>query len=92
MARICQRCQHPNEDHAKFCLSCGAMLEVEVADQADPLIGKVIRIENKGRNPTVITEKVVAPSNAVAITIAEPSLAPGAATTAYIVLPAGEAQ
>ncbi len=43
MARICQRCQHPNEDHAKFCLSCGAMLEVEVADQADPLIGKVIQ-------------------------------------------------
>jgi conjugal transfer pilus assembly protein TraK len=60
--------------------------------RGDTLIGKVIRIENKGRNPTVITEKVVAPSNAVAITIAEPSLAPGAATTAYIVLPAGEAQ
>jgi len=43
MARICQRCQHPNEDHAKFCLSCGAMLEVEVADQADPMVGKVIQ-------------------------------------------------
>jgi serine/threonine-protein kinase len=43
MARICQRCQHPNEDHAKFCLSCGAMLEVEAADQADPMVGKVIQ-------------------------------------------------
>ena len=42
MARICQRCQHSNEDHAKFCLSCGGMLEVEVADSADPLLGKVI--------------------------------------------------
>ncbi|MDQ3035183.1 MAG: protein kinase, partial [Myxococcota bacterium] len=42
MARICQRCQHHNEDHAKFCLSCGAMLEVDVQDNADPLIGKVL--------------------------------------------------
>ena len=60
--------------------------------RGNELVGKVIRIENKGRVPAVITEKVVAPSNAVAITIAEPNLAPGAATTAYIVLPAGGAQ
>jgi conjugal transfer pilus assembly protein TraK len=56
------------------------------------LTGKVIRIENNGRAPTVLTEKIVAPSNAVAITIAEPNLAPGAATTAYIVLPTGESE
>lgn len=56
------------------------------------LTGKVIRIENNGRSPTVLTERVVAPSNAVAITIAEPNLAPGTATTAYIVLPAGESE
>ncbi|UVO53801.1 type-F conjugative transfer system secretin TraK [Sphingomonas sp. SUN039] len=56
------------------------------------LIGKVIRIENTGKAAVAITEKVVAPSNAVAITIAEPTLAPGAATTAYIVLPAGASQ
>jgi tRNA A-37 threonylcarbamoyl transferase component Bud32 len=44
MARICQRCQHSNEDHAKFCLSCGGMLEVEVeGTDADPLLGKVIQ-------------------------------------------------
>ncbi len=60
--------------------------------RGDSLIGKVIRIENKGRTAATITEKVVAPSNAVAITIAEPNLAPDAATTAYIVLPAGDAQ
>ncbi len=42
MARICQRCSHHNEDHAKFCLSCGAMLEVEAASNEDPLIGKVL--------------------------------------------------
>ena len=56
------------------------------------LTGKVIRIENDGRSATVLTERVVAPSNAVAVTIAEPNLAPGAATTAYIVLPAGESE
>ena len=56
------------------------------------LTGKVIRIENDGRAATMLTERVVAPSNAVAVTIAEPNLAPGAATTAYIVLPAGESE
>ena len=43
MARICQRCNHHNEDHAKFCLSCGGMLEMESeGDSGDPLIGKVL--------------------------------------------------
>mgnify|MGYP001385436252 FL=1 len=43
MARHCQRCSHANEDHAKFCLSCGAMLEVEdESGGADPLVGKVL--------------------------------------------------
>ncbi|HEY8429537.1 MAG TPA: protein kinase, partial [Sandaracinaceae bacterium] len=42
MARICQRCSHHNEDHAKFCLSCGAMLEVEAGSNDDPLLGKVL--------------------------------------------------
>ena len=64
-----------------------------IAEYRGPtLIGKVIRIENDGRSATVLTERVVAPSNAVAVTIAEPNLAPGAATTAYIVLPAGESE
>jgi conjugal transfer pilus assembly protein TraK len=56
------------------------------------MTGKVIRIENKGHTPLAITEKVVAPSNAMAVSIAEPTLAPGAVTTAYIVQPAGENQ
>ena len=43
MARTCQRCSHANEDHAKFCLSCGAMLEVEdESGGTDPWIGKVL--------------------------------------------------
>jgi conjugal transfer pilus assembly protein TraK len=56
------------------------------------LTGKVLRIENKGRSATVLTEKVVAPGNAVAVTIAEPRLAPGAVTTAYLVTAAGESR
>ncbi|MCB9617300.1 MAG: protein kinase [Sandaracinus sp.] len=42
MARECQRCSYSNQDEAKFCLQCGAMLEVEVADASDPLIGKIL--------------------------------------------------
>lgn len=42
MARNCQRCQHPNDDKAKFCLSCGAMLELDAPDPTDALIGKVL--------------------------------------------------
>jgi conjugal transfer pilus assembly protein TraK len=64
-----------------------------IAEYRGPaLTGKVIRIENKGRVPVAITEKVVAPTNATAVSIADANLAPGAATTAYIVLPAGESQ
>ena len=42
MTRVCQRCQHQNTPEAKFCLQCGAMLEVEVENAADPLIGKIL--------------------------------------------------
>ncbi len=41
MARTCKRCNHANTDEAKFCLQCGAMLEVESADGGDPLVGKI---------------------------------------------------
>jgi len=44
MSRPCQRCGHLNEGHAKFCLSCGAMLEIAAeGSDADPLLGKVIQ-------------------------------------------------
>ena len=52
------------------------------------LTGQVLRIENRGAHPMVLGDSVIAPSNAVAVTVAEPTLAPGAITTAYIVLPA----
>ena len=42
MARVCQRCDYENAEEAKFCLQCGAMLEVEAEDGGDPLIGKIL--------------------------------------------------
>ncbi|MEM9072223.1 MAG: serine/threonine-protein kinase [Myxococcota bacterium] len=42
MARSCQRCGYDNTDEARFCLQCGAMLEVEVAQNSDPLLGKIL--------------------------------------------------
>ena len=52
------------------------------------LQGQVLRIENKGAKPLTLGDDLIAPSNAIAVTIAEPMLAPGAVTTAYIVSPA----
>ena len=65
----------------------------QVAEYRGPeLKGQVLRIENRGAKPLTLGDSLIAPSNAVAVTIAEPSLAPGAVTTAYIVMPnsAGE--
>jgi serine/threonine-protein kinase len=42
MSRKCQRCSHQNTPEAKFCLQCGAMLEMEAADASDPLVGKIL--------------------------------------------------
>lgn len=61
----------------------------EIAEyRGTALTGQVLRIENKGSRPAVLGDSVIAPSNAVAVTVAEPTLAPGAVTTAYIVLSA----
>lgn len=49
------------------------------------LTGKVLRIENKGGAPIELNEATVAPTNLLAVSIAEPSLGPGKATTAYLI-------
>lgn len=49
------------------------------------LSGKVLRIENKGPSEVELTEGTVAPTSALAVSIAEPRLAPGKVTTAYLV-------
>jgi conjugal transfer pilus assembly protein TraK len=53
------------------------------------LIGRVLRIENSSSAPITLTETTVAPSSALAVSIAEPKLEPGRVTTAYLVLQNG---
>jgi serine/threonine-protein kinase len=43
MAIACQRCNYQNTDDARFCLQCGAMVEQETQNAADPLIGKILQ-------------------------------------------------
>jgi conjugal transfer pilus assembly protein TraK len=49
------------------------------------LTGKVLRIENKGHDAVELSEGLVAPASALAVSIAESKLAPGKVTTAYLV-------
>ena len=57
--------------------------------RGEALTGRVLRIENKGTAETVLTEATVAPASALAVSIAEPKLAPGRVTTAYLVSRSG---
>ena len=54
------------------------------------LAGRVLRIENTGKRAVTLDEQVLAPSNAVAVSVAEPNLASGQTTMAYIVTPPGQ--
>jgi conjugal transfer pilus assembly protein TraK len=47
--------------------------------------GKLIKITNRGTKPAALTEDKVAPADAIAVSITNPRLAPGEATTAFIV-------
>ena len=49
------------------------------------LTGNVLRLENKGTAPIELNEATVAPASALAVSIADPKLAPGKVTTAYLV-------
>ena len=53
--------------------------------RGEAMTGRVLRIENKGTAETTLTESTVAPASALAVSIAEPKLAPGRVTTAYLV-------
>lgn len=43
MAALCTRCGKPLTEQAKFCLHCGAMIEVAVDGEVDPLVGKIVQ-------------------------------------------------
>ncbi|MEI5617445.1 type-F conjugative transfer system secretin TraK, partial [Streptomyces brasiliscabiei] len=49
------------------------------------LVGKIVRLENRGSRPVTLREDAVAPADAIAVSIAHAELAPGQVTTAYIV-------
>lgn len=51
------------------------------------LIGRVLRVENAGAGAIELTETMLAPRSALAVSIAEPKLEPGKVTTAYLVSP-----
>lgn len=53
--------------------------------RGDDITGRVLRIENKGTQEATLTEATVAPASSLAVSIAEPKLAPGKVTTAYLV-------
>ncbi|GGN55425.1 conjugal transfer protein TraK [Novosphingobium sp. PC22D] len=67
-------------------------LKVQLVSEYDGLLlaGKVLRIENTGSEPVLLGEDLIASRGAVAVSISNPSLAPGQATGAYVVVPAGE--
>ena len=53
--------------------------------RGEAMTGRVLRIENKGTAEASLTDASVAPASALAVSIAEPKLAPGRVTTAYLV-------
>lgn len=53
------------------------------------LTGRMLRIENRGKAAVQLDGQVIAPSNAVAVSVSQPALKPGEATTAFIVTPSG---
>jgi conjugal transfer pilus assembly protein TraK len=50
------------------------------------LTGKLLKLSNRGTKPVTLTEDQVGPSDAVAISITNPKLEPGQATTAFVVV------
>lgn len=57
-----------------------------IAEYRGPMLaGRVLRIENRGDGPITLDERTVASRDALAVTVTEPRLDPGKATTAYLV-------
>ncbi|PKP94602.1 MAG: conjugal transfer protein TraK [Alphaproteobacteria bacterium HGW-Alphaproteobacteria-16] len=58
----------------------------------EALSGRVLRIENRGREAVTLDNKMIAPASALAVAVAEPELPPGRVTTAYLVWQNGSGQ
>lgn len=67
-------------------------LKVQLVSEYNGLTmaGRVLRIENTGKEPVVVTDELIASEGAIAVSISNASLQPGQATGAYVVVPAGD--
>lgn len=79
------------EDAPRAPVNVGALKVQLVTEYLSPtLTGKVLRVQNTGGEAITLDEALIAGSGAVAVSIANPSLQPGQATAAYVVVPAEE--
>ncbi|MEM6409959.1 MAG: type-F conjugative transfer system secretin TraK [Pseudomonadota bacterium] len=77
-------------DAARAPVNVGDLKVQLVSEYRSPtMTGKVMRIENTGSNPVVLSEELIAGDGAIAVTISNPSLQSGQATSAYVVVPSG---
>lgn len=58
--------------------------------RGNKLVGKTLRIDNRSARPVTVRGTDIAPSGTLAVSITDPDLASGEATTAYVVGAAGE--
>ncbi|HUD94863.1 type-F conjugative transfer system secretin TraK [Sphingobium sp.] len=67
-------------------------LKVQLVSEYDGLTmaGKILRIENTGEAPVAVSDELIAPSGAIAVSIVNARLEPRRATGAYVVVPAGD--
>lgn len=74
-------------------VSVGSLKVQMIAEyRGSDLTGRVMRIENRGRQAITLDASTVAPASAIAVSVAEPNLGAGQATTAYLVMRTGEQQ
>lgn len=78
------------QDQARAPVNVGTLKVQLVSQYVSPtLSGKILRIENSGEQPVTLAEELVAADGAIAVSISNPDLQPGQATSAYVVVPAG---
>lgn len=78
-------------DEPRTPVNVGA-LKVQLVSEYNGLTmaGRVLRIENTGKESVVVAEELIASQGAIAVSISNASLQPGQATGAYVVVPAGD--
>lgn len=68
----------------------GLELRVVAEYEGDGLLGRHLRIDNRGHAAATLDKASLTPAGALAVSVGAEELAPGAATSVYVVLPAGD--